>query len=179
MKNLVKYSVFGSLVFTGSVASAWWCSTCGEDHKDGAVCQKTGTKPCDRCRGIHKPGKDCPQVFRDDRDVWKGDLETPGSEESPEEKKKREALKRKKAFDELEKKTKELKPNEVELSRLLSSVQDRAEELGVRIVHGDDGRLEIIPGYNNNQGYGCARGYNNNQGYGCDYGYDNNQGYGC
>lgn len=112
-------------------------------------------KPCDRCHKIHKPCGDCPQAFRDDRDVWKGDLETPGSEEPPEEKKKREALKRKKAFDELEKKTKELKPNEVELSRLLSSVQERAEELGVRIVHGDDGRLKIIPGYDNNQGYGC------------------------
>lgn len=41
MKNVIKYFVFGSVIFTGSVASAWWCSTCGEDHKDGAVCRKT------------------------------------------------------------------------------------------------------------------------------------------
>ena len=157
--------MFGSVVFTGSVASAWWCSTCGEDHKDGVVCRKTGMKPCHRCHEIHKPGEDCPQAFRDDRDIWKGDLETPGSEESPEEKRKRETLKRKKAFDELEKRIKELKPKEVELNRLLSSIQECSEALEARVVQGNDGRLQIVPGYNNNQGYGCDRGYNNNRGY--------------
>ena len=69
MRNLVKYSVFGSIVFTGSAASAWWCSMCNEDHKEGDVCSITGAKPCDKCHEIHKPGGICVQFD----DKWEND----------------------------------------------------------------------------------------------------------
>ena len=174
MKNIVKYSVFGSVVFTGSVASAWWCSTCNEDHKEGDVCPIGGAKPCGKCYGIHKPGGICMQF--DDlswgdykiEDIFGKELKPLKPKESFGERWKRGVLARKKDLDEIKGRIKKLKLNVDELNELLFCFRKHAEELGARMIHSNDGKFKFI---HKSIGYsGCNHGYvapqnNNNHGY--------------
>ena len=89
------------------------------------------------------------EIYR--RETWK----CPVQKTLLKKKKNTGSLETKKTFDELKKKFNEPKPKEVELSRLLSSIKERSEALEARVIQGDDGRLQIVPGYNNNRGYGC------------------------
>lgn len=61
-KFLIKSVAFGGVLLTGSVASAWWCNTCGADHQEGTKCNRTGARFCNSCKKVHEAGKACPEV---------------------------------------------------------------------------------------------------------------------